>query len=146
LTPIHDTSDIEGLDSTDTEDNDDNNNLFLSSASHGTSPVNSHNEGNKVVYELDTDGSDEVEEAEEPAESAQAELSMQVASHYSMLLIFYLQIVSQRIGLHQSTSSSDGPLVSNMLTIAESTSLNVWPPTARESMAVMCITSWIQVM
>jgi hypothetical protein len=24
--------------------------------------------------------------------------------------------------------------------------LNVWPPTARESMAVMCITSWIQVM
>jgi hypothetical protein len=145
LTPIHDTSDIEGLDFTDTEDNDDNDDLFLSSASRGTSPVDSRNDGDEVVYELDTDGSDEVEEAEEPAESAQAELSTQAASHYSMLLTFYLQIVSQRIGLHQSTSSSDGPPVSNMSTTAESTSLNVRPPTARESTAVMCVASWIQV-
>jgi hypothetical protein len=96
-----------------------------------------------VVYELDTDGSDEVEEAEEPAESAQAELSTQAASHYSMLLTFYPQIISQRIGLHQSTSSSDGPPVSNMSTTAESTSFNVQPPTARESTAVMCIAFWI---
>jgi hypothetical protein len=144
LTPIHDTLDIEGLDFTDTEDNDDNNDLFLSSASRGTSPVNSHNDGNKVVYELDTNGSDKMEEAEEPAESAQAELSMQAALHYSMLLTFYLQIVSQRIGLHQSTSSSDSPPILNMLTTAESMSLNVWPPTARESTAMMCVTSWIQ--
>jgi hypothetical protein len=145
LTLIHDTSDIEGLDFTDTEDNNDKDDLFLSSASCNTSPVDSHNNGDKVVYELDTNGSNEEEEAEEPAESAQAELSMQAASHYSMLLTFYLQIILQRIGLHQSTSSSDGPPISNMLTTAKSTSLNVWPPTARESMAVMCVASWIQV-
>jgi hypothetical protein len=65
------TSDIEGLDLTDTDDNDDNNDLFLSSASRGTSPVNSGNDSNEVVYELDSDGSNKVEE---PAESAQAEL------------------------------------------------------------------------
>jgi hypothetical protein len=139
------TLDIKGLDFTDTEDNDDNDDLFLSSASRGTSPVDSGNNGNKVVYELDSDGSDEVEEAEEPAESAQAELSMQAASHYSMLLTFYSQIISQRIGLHQSTSSSDGPPILNMSTTTESTTLNVRPPTARKSMAMMCIASWIQV-
>jgi hypothetical protein len=53
-----------------TEDNNDNNDPFLSSASCDTSPVDSGNDSNEVVYELDTDGSDKMEEAEEPAESA----------------------------------------------------------------------------
>jgi hypothetical protein len=41
--------------------------------------------------------------------------------------------------------SSDAPLVLNMSTLAESTSSNAWPPTARGSMAEMCITFLIQV-
>jgi hypothetical protein len=75
------TSDIEGLDFTNTEDNNDNDDLFLSSASCGTSPVNSGNDSDKVVYELDTDGSDKMEEAKEPAESAQVGKIMGLATH-----------------------------------------------------------------
>jgi hypothetical protein len=70
----------------DTDDNDDNNDLFLLTASRGTSPVDSNANDTDidadVVYEVD-DSDDNDIVPEKLAESAQAELSMQSTSYYS---------------------------------------------------------------
>jgi hypothetical protein len=51
--------------------------LFLSTSSHATSPVNSNANDTDVVYEIDSDADDDGIAPEKPAESAEAELSMQ---------------------------------------------------------------------
>jgi hypothetical protein len=104
------------------------------------------NEGDTdVVYEIDSDDSDIA--PERPAESAQVELSTLYA--YSLTLKYaahlLLQTALRRIGILQSMYSSDAPLVSNMSTLAESMSSNAQPPTARGSMAEMCVAFLIQV-
>ncbi len=143
------TSDIEP---TDVEDYDDNDDIFLSMASCGTSPLNggnddeedNDNDNDNVVYEVVSEGSDIA--LEKPGESTEAELSMHSSSYYSTLLTFYSQNALQRNRLHQSMSSSETPLILNMLTAVMSMCLNVWPPTARGSMAEMFVASLIQVM
>jgi hypothetical protein len=125
---------------TEVDDDDDdiidkNDDLFTS---RGTSPLTSGNEdeeddesdagANHIVYDVDK---------EEPAESAQAELSAQTPCYYSIPLTLYSQLVLPKIGFLQSMYSSGGRPVSSISTTAESTCLSAQPPTARGRTGVM---------
>jgi hypothetical protein len=85
---------------------DDNDDLFLSSASRGTSPIDSGNDDDDdtdidVVYEVDdSDDNDEdaiASELEKPAESAQAELSTQITLYAACHSLFVPRSSCQRL-------------------------------------------------